>query len=302
MSKVNYFSKKPIKNYDCQNMECSWELPPYDLTEEERKFLGVGLSLEEWRIFWRNNNCEYIVENMLYNSGIYSEDGFRKAVSFYNYIFYSYFGPYDSQRNKKGGHIISDSDEMSNLLINSCLKNQGVCQCVAHTMCYECTSMSIHDSKLLRKLGGCACIPKTSIKYNLPQECDSECTGINVSKKRDYSTGKIKECKRKVCFIDPLTGLVFDEQCSHCKQGECVCITDRRGYFVKEKCGNIQKNKKQTKPNIFVFIFLLIIVLVSALFFVIFYDKSIPKEEDKILFTSENIYFRDYNYDDENNG
>ena len=51
-------------------------------------------------------------------------------------------------------------------------------------MCYECTSMSIHDSKLLRKLGGCACIPKTSIKYNLPQECDSECTGINVSKKR----------------------------------------------------------------------------------------------------------------------
>lgn len=287
MSSVNYFKAKKEDNYSCQGLKCSSVLPNYFFSKQEKLALGIDLTIKEWLKFWKTTNCPAIFNSMIYIEGKYSEKGFQKAVECYNYMFYSYYGPYDEITNKKGGHTISDSDEMSNLLINSCIKNQGVCQCVAYTMCSDCNSLTIHESKLLKKLGGCACIPSTSIQYNLERSCDKDCTSKNVSKTRNYKTGIVDICKRKVCFIDPITGIQFDDQCPHCKDGSCTCIIDEKGHYsnYKDNC-NIkfitysENNCSDDEPTYVKYVFLFIlIILILAIIVVLIINNPTETEE-----------------------
>ena len=273
MNSVNYFKKANTDELNCAGLECSFSVPKIYLSREEQLCIGIGLSIEEWLDVWRTKDCSSIFHRMIYRYGSYSSEGFMKAVECYNYMFYSYYGPYDCNNNPKGGHVISDEDEMSSYLINSCIKNQGVCQCVSYNMCSGCTSLEIHESKLLRKLGGCACISATSNSYQIESACDPSCASSNVSKRRNIESGEIETCKRKVCFIDPVTGVPFDEMCPHCSDNKCVCIVNGKGHFeqYKNNCSDIiNDNDEDEESSEFPYGWLLILfILILAVIAVI---------------------------------
>lgn len=301
-SGLNYFVKDRSNSLACSGTNCSSNVPNYFFTKEEKEIMGIGLTLSEWINVWKTKDCPSIFSNMIYINGKYSEYGFKKAVECYNYIFYSYFGPYDADTNPKGGHVISDMDEMSNFLINSCIKNQGVCQCVAHTICSDCSSLAIHESKLLRKLGGCACKPQFSGSLGLDRNCDPTCASRSVSKTRDYKSGKVGTCSKRVCFIDPVTNLPFSEECPHCYDGECTCVIDSKGHHLKnDNCKvviNVSRNNCEQNLYSYYWVLVVLFLLLLAMIVVIIIrnptnDKEMGENVDdfqKSLASSEPIF------------
>lgn len=266
MSCLNYFSKTSTDRYNCNNTNASGNLPSHELTSQEKQCMGIGVNMDEWGTFWKSGTCQSMYKEMIKPNGTYSEVGFTNAVADYNYIFYSYFGPYDPNTNPNGGHQIDEKDEMSNLLIESCSQNQGVCQCVAYNMCSNCKSYEVYEDGLIKKLCGCACQNTVSQVYGIDPYCEPPCASRETSKHRNFTTGRIDFCHSKVCFVDEPEVFLFDSECPHCSNNDCDCVSDKPlTSALKKKCSKYNIVREPVEPestfSYSYFVFILVVVL-----------------------------------------
>lgn len=265
MSCLNYFSKTDSDVYNCDGTSTSGDLPSHTLTSQEKLCMGIDIGVDEWSTYWRTGTCQAMYKSIIKPDGNYSEEGFKCAVEDYNYIFYSYFGPYDPNTNPNGGHHIDETDEMSNLLIDSCSQNQGVCQCVAYNMCSNCKSYEVYEDGLIKKLCGCACQNTVSKVYGIDPYCEPPCASRTTSKHRNFTTGQIDFCRTKVCFVDEPQIFEFDSDCPHCSNNDCECISDKPlTSSLKKRCKKYTNVVEEDEPmysSYRYYVFLIIIVL-----------------------------------------
>jgi hypothetical protein len=278
MSCPSYLNETKTDVISCQGMKPSNIIPNHEISSEERKCLGIDIGLMEWNDNWKTGTCSAVFKDMIYPDGEYSEVGFRNVVDDYNYIFYSYYGPYDAITNRKGGHFISSSDKMSTYLINSCSDNQGVCQCVSYNMCSECKSSDVYSDDLIRKLCGCYCSNSISQLYGVDKECEATCANATTSKQRNYQTGIIKGCKKKVCFLESDQIFTFNDSCPHCNNNDCECIiSGEHPEIFSENCVDSQKINDETDSYSSGFWFIIIIILIMFGFAIIITVLKNPK-------------------------
>lgn len=261
MSCVSYFNPSITDQIHCNGMKPSNKQNRLR-TDLEKRCLAIGT--DSWKNDWRNGRCQEMFNSMVFPEGTYSKTGFANAVSDYNDMFYSYYGPYHPDTNPNGGHIIDDSDEVSKLLIESCSKTQGVCQCAAYNMCNSCKSYEVYESTLTKKLCGCASQSSISNVYGVDQYCEPPCAGRDTSKQRNFQTGIVKSCKQKVCFVDKPEVFVFSNDCPHCNENECLCVSvNELPSNIRRRCrdDSIVLRDRYTEPSIYpIFGFFLIII------------------------------------------
>ncbi len=144
---------------------------------------------------------------------------------------------------------------MSNLLIESCLRNQGVGQCAAYVMCSNCTDIELNSSRLLSKFAGCIYSSTISKKLDIHQMCCPTCKG--AMKSRDFDTGDIRKCDRKVCFS---------------QKNELFCTGD------KDECVLIDMNDCSETCDYSMFFGIFFIIMIVIIILVVINGKDSDKE------------------------
>lgn len=291
MSCPSYFENVKTNKRSCNGMKPSSDYPSHEMSDTEKKCVSLDQDS------WASGACEQEFHNMIFPDGRYSKEGFENAVSDYNYMFYSYFGPYDSDTNPNGGHTISEDDTMSKYLINSCSANQGVCQCVAYNMCGNCKSSKLHENQLLRQLCGCACRNTMSEMYDIDPLCEATCANRTTSKHRNFKTGRVDKCNQKVCFFDTDTVHIFDDSCPHCQGDDCVCgVVDRndRVYKFKDRCDLRRSHyldeyilEEESSPNYMYGYVAFVLIIILVLVLVIFLGNAEEKKQKQQLMAKE---------------
>lgn len=284
MSCVNYFNKSKTDTKFCNGITPSSDIPSHSMTDEEIKCVGIGSTLSQWKDSWATGTCTNVFKQITHPNGKYSSTGFTNVVEDYNYMFYSYYGPYDTN-NPNGGHSINSSDEMSSYLINSCSENQGVCQCVSYNMCTSCKSSEIYSDNLVRELCGCYCNNTVADLYGIDTYCEPTCANRTSSKSRNFQTGIVDFCKKKVCFLDTDQIFTFDDSCPHCSGDSCKCAISDSGNFsgadrFKSRCSKDSYieyddfDESTTTSSMAYLVFIFIVVLVVAIVFVMSVDEK----------------------------
>lgn len=283
MSCISNLDRTTTDVRNCNGTTMSSNPPSHQMSSQEQICLGINLPEGQSQSQdWENGKCQALIHDMVYPNGEYSKEGFENAVEDYNYLFYSYYGPLTAD-NPNGGHTIDEDDEYSNLLIDSCSKTQGVCQCAAFNMCRKCTSSQIIGNDLTRKFCGCFSINTVSALYGTDPNCDPLCSGVNTNKHRNFTTGKVSDCSQRVCHITDTDIGEFYNNCPQCRDGDCICYSEEilPGTF-REVCNNKSRviyedaNEGISSFNLKYFVVMIAVFIVVLLAFVI-----TVKEEEK---------------------
>ena len=219
----------------------------------EQKCLGIGMTLEDTKTYWRNPgnthvNCTTMFYNKIYTGDFhsYNQVGFTEVMEDFNYLFSSYLSPLSS--SNKGGHTIGVAgqtgyDDFQNTLISACSNNPeyqlyGACMIAAKNVCSTCTVDNITSNTDLLRLCGCqvSSLPKIDQYSKVPAACDPLCIHEQISKKRDIVTGDPEICNANVCVINNIAisasestvgGTQFTQICPSCTSTQsCICIVD----------------------------------------------------------------------------
>lgn len=239
------------------------DLTDYDRSTHEKECMGHNLSMAEWEDRWATGQppCQEVFFNIINTrtDGTlgYNQAGFTQVVEDFNFMFATYFGTGDSDKNN---HVLVNPGNpeytpFSTTLVNACALNDvyqlgGSCQCVAYYMCTgNCEAPQVSEVDDLDHLCGCA-VSSVEPNYDVPSECDPLCVPANVSKKRDYSTGQVEDCEDTVCVITDISidvaiadqGQVsFTQLCPQCESDGCTCIVDQEiedEYQLLQNCGD----------------------------------------------------------------
>lgn len=282
MSCISNLNNIETDEINCNGMIMSNEIPSHQMTRQEEICLGINLPEKQELIQdWENGKCQAMINEMVYPDDEYSEQGFKRAVNDYNYLFYSYYGP-KTETNINGGHTINEDDDFSRLLINSCSETHGVCQCVSFNMCKDCGQDEIYDNKLTRRLCGCFC--------NDSDPCDFTCASKNTSKFRDYEFGQVKECKDEICNVIDTDIGSFVDICPKCRGDSCACYSDKiLPSSFRSVCNNRSNVRYDDEDfidtesyNVKYFMFIFAVFLLVMIIFVMAKNEEKINEDIKI--------------------